>query len=289
MTAEAEAASRLRGRVGGNARIAIVLGSGLSAIENDVVDPIVVRFSELRGLPETGVMGHEGRFVGGRLGGVPVLLQAGRYHAYEGHPMSVVGAPMRILAAAGVTTVIATNAVGAIHPAINAGDIVLLDDQVNMSFRGPLAGPVVGEEARFPDMSEPFDAGLQRLVLLTSRELGMEVHRGSYAGVLGPSYETAAEIRMLARLGGDVVGMSTVPEVIVAVAVGLRMVGLSLVTNKATGLSNATLSHEDVLRVGRAAGARLGRLVTELVRRINEDSSAEPGQSLDPGGSVDAK
>ncbi len=289
MTAEAEAASRLRRRMGGNARIAIALGSGLSAIETDVDDPIVVRFSELPGLPETGVMGHEGRFVGGRLGGVPVLLQAGRYHVYEGHPMSVVGAPMRILAAAGVTTVVTTNAVGGIHPALNAGDIVLLDDQLNVSFRGPLAGPVVRDEARFPDMSEPFDAGLQRLVLLISRELGIEVRRGTYAGVPGPSYETAAEIRMIARLGGDVVGMSTVPEVIVAAAVGLRLVGLSLVTNKATGLSNATLSHGDVLSVGRAAGARLGGLVTELVRRIDGDPSAKPGQSLETGGSVEAK
>ena len=262
---------------------AVVLGSGLGPLVDALEAPSAVEFEEVPGLPVPSVTGHGGRFVAGRLDGTRVLLQAGRFHAYEGHTMDVVAAPLRILAAAGVRTVVMTNAVGGIHRRFAPGDLVLLDDYVNLSFRSPLAGPVVGDERRFPDMGSPFDPELQALARSVAAELRIPLGRGVYAGTLGPSYETAAEIRMLARLGGDVVGMSTVPEVIVATAAGLRCVGISLVTNRATGTSGDRIAHEDVLAVGREAGARLARLVTELVRRIGSGAPVDPARAPSSG------
>jgi purine-nucleoside phosphorylase len=268
------AAAVLRDRVRSVPTTAVVLGSGLGPLVERLEEPVSVPFGALPGLPPPTVTGHGGRFVAGRLEGAPVLVQAGRFHAYEGHPMEIVAAPVRILAAVGVRTVVMTNAVGGIHPRIAPGDLVLLDDFFNFSFRSPLTGPAVDGEPRFPDMSAPFDRGLQELARTLAAELRIPLRQGTYAGVLGPSYETAAEIRMLERLGGDVVGMSTVPEVIVAAAVGLRCLGISLVTNRATGTSGERIAHEDVLAAGREAGARLGRLVTELVRRIAHGDAA---------------
>lgn len=278
------AAAALVDRFGSVPTTAVVLGSGLGRLVDALEAPSAVGFGDLPGLPAPTVAGHGGRFVLGRLEGTPVLLQAGRFHAYEGHIMEVVAAPVRLLAAAGVRTVVMTNAVGGIRRRIAPGDLVLLDDYVNLSFRSPLAGPVVGREPRFPDMSAPFDPELQELARSVATDLRIPLARGVYAGVLGPSYETAAEVRMLARLGGDVVGMSTVPEVMVAVAAGLRCVGISLVTNRATGTSGDRIAHEDVLAVGREAGVRLGRLVTELVRRIADgarDGSARASSNGD--------
>lgn len=251
-------------------RIAVVLGSGLSHLVDELTDPVVVPFTDVPDLPDSSVEGHDGRFVCGRLDGVDVCLQAGRLHTYEGYPPDVVVAPVRILAHLGVQTLLMTNAVGGIHPRIEPGDIVLLDDQINFTFRSPLAGPVAKGEQRFPDMSAPFDADLQALARVVAGDLRIRLSEGTYAGVLGPAYETAAEVRMLARLGADVVGMSTVPEVLTARALGLRCAGLSIVTNRATGLGDALLSHEEVLEASRRAGGRLALIVTEMIRRLGD-------------------
>lgn len=267
------AADVLRGRLPSVPRVAVVLGSGLGDLVELLTDSVAVAFHDLPGLPESSVPGHDGRFVFGRLDGTEVLIQAGRYHSYEGHSMDVVVAPLRILSAIGVRVVVMTNAAGGIHPRIAPGDIVLLEDQMNLTFRSPLAGVVVGSERRFVDMSAPFDIDLQALARTVATDLGVDLVRATYIGVPGPAYETTAEIRMLARFGGDVVGMSTVPEVIAARALGLRCVGLSVVTNRAAGLSRAPVSHEEVLRVGREAGAALDELLTELVRRLQRAQS----------------
>jgi purine-nucleoside phosphorylase len=279
------ASAALVERIGPVPVTAVVLGSGLGPMLDALDEPSAVEFGDLPGLPAPTVAGHGGRFVAGRLEGTPVLLQAGRFHAYEGHRMDVVAAPVRVLAAAGVRTVVMTNAVGGIHRRIAPGDLVLLDDCVNLTFRSPLTGPVVGREPRCPDMSAPFDPGLQELARSVAADLRIPLGRGVYAGVLGPSYETAAEIRMLGRLGGDVVGMSTVPEVIGATAAGIRCVGISLVTNRATGTSapGDRIAHEDVLAVGQASAARLGALVTELVRRV-ADGAGPPHVSTNGDG-----
>jgi len=265
----AEAAAALRAALPSVPRAAVVLGSGLSGLEDAIEDPVVVAFEDVPGLPSVGVAGHGGRFVHGRVGRVPLLLQAGRYHAYEGHPLDVVVAPARILARLGVADLIVTNASGGIRPLLEPGDLVLLDDHINLAFRGPLAGPIVGGEARFPDMSTPFDPHLVDTVRASASDLGIPLHRGVYAWVPGPSYETAAEIRMLAMLGADIVGMSTVPEVIAAAAMGLRCVAVSLVTNRAAGLAPHPLSHDDVLEVGARAASRMRRLVIEVVGRLH--------------------
>jgi purine-nucleoside phosphorylase len=246
----------------------LVLGSGLGHVVDAVQEPVSVSFDELPGFPAAGVTGHAGRFVAGRLGGRHVLVQAGRYHVYEGHPADVVAAPVRLSAALGVGTLLLTNAAGGVDPELEPGDLVLLDDHLNLMSRSPLFGPVAEGEVRFPDMTEPYDADLAELALAVAGELGIELRRGVYAALTGPAYETAAEIRMLRTLGADVTGMSTVPEVLVARARGMRCMGLSMVTNKGTGLSAEPLSHADVIAVGRTAGQRVGALLEGVIRRL---------------------
>jgi len=260
------AAESLRARLPSVPRVAVVLGSGLGHIADQVEDATVVPFKEVAGFVPSGVQGHSGRFVAGRLpGGGDVLLQAGRYHVYEGHHPDVVVAPVRVIAALGVEVLILTNAAGGIDGVLGPGDLVLLDDHINMMFRSPLIGPVRPGEVRFPDMSSPYDPELQAIAVEVAESLGIPLSRGIYAAVTGPSYETAAEVRMLAKMGANVVGMSTVPEVLAARAIGLRCMGFSMVTNKGTGLSGEPIGHDEVMEVGRVAGARLGRVIAGLI------------------------
>ena len=264
----AAAAAYLRSTLPFQPRVAVVLGSGLGAMAEELSDTTSVAFRQVPGFPSAGVAGHAGKFVAGRLAGTEVLFQCGRYHLYEGHSPDVVAAPVRAMAALGVHTVVLTNAAGGVRPTLEPGDIVLLEDHINLQAQSPLVGPVrVGEE-RFPDMSAPYDPELRLLAVEAAAELGIGLHSGVYAGVLGPSYETAAEVRMLGKLGADLVGMSTVPEVIAARARGVRCLAFSVVTNKATGLGGGKLSHAEVVEVGREAGERLGRLLKALVPRL---------------------
>jgi purine-nucleoside phosphorylase len=267
-TRVAAAAAHLRAKATLRPRIAVVLGSGLGHVVDALTDVESFDFERIPDFPPTGVPGHAGRFVFGRLGGTEVLVQSGRYHMYEGHGPDVVAAPVRVAAELGVKTLVLTNAAGGIRATLHPGDIVLLEDHLNLMGRNPLVGPIHEGEERFPDMSAPYDAALRLLAVEAAAEVGIDLKSGVYAGVLGPSYETAAEVRMLAKLGADVVGMSTVPEVIAARARGLRCLAFTLVTNKATGLGGGTLSHAEVVAVGRTAGERLGRLLEALVPRL---------------------
>jgi purine-nucleoside phosphorylase len=246
--------------------VAVVLGSGLGHLADAVADPVTVPWAQVPGLPAPGVAGHAGRFVFGRLGGRHVLLQQGRYHLYEGFSREVVAMPVRLAARLGARFLFVTNAAGGLDATLEPGSILLLDDHINLMFRSPLQGRVSQGEERFPDLSAPYDPDLQRLALEVSGELGIRLHRGVYVAVAGPSYETAAEIRMLRALGGDVVGMSTVPEVIVARALGLRCLGISMVTNLGTGLSREGVSHAEVLDVARLSGQRVGRILEGVAR-----------------------
>lgn len=248
--------------------ILIVLGSGLGGLADSLGEGVSVDFRGIPGFPAAGVAGHAGRFIAGELEGRRVLLQAGRLHLYEGHPAALVVAPIRVAARLGVRTVVLSNAAGGIDPRLSPGDILLLDDQVNFNWRSPLAGAVLDEEERFPDMSAPYDRELQGLALDVAAELGVPLRRGVYAGVLGPSYETPAEVRMLRALGADAVGMSTVPEVVAARTLGLRTLGLSLISNHAAGISPEPLSHQDVMDAGRAAGETFERLVRGVLARM---------------------
>ncbi|MDZ7779187.1 MAG: purine-nucleoside phosphorylase [Gemmatimonadota bacterium] len=246
----------------------VVLGSGLGDVERRIGDATVIPFSDLPGLPRPSVTGHAGRFIMGRLGGSPVLVQSGRFHAYEGHPMALLALPVRVASDLGASILLATNAAGAIREDLEAGSLVLVDDHLNLMSANPLVGPVHPGEERFPDMSVPYDRELADAAENEAGRLGYDLRRGVYAAMLGPSYETAAEVRMLAGLGADVVGMSTVPEVTTARARGMRCMALSMVTNAAAGRGEGGVSHAEVLDVARATAGRLADIVTGVLARI---------------------
>ena len=248
--------------------VAIVLGSGLGFLGGELEGAVRVPYAAIPGFPRTGVAGHAGELIAGTLEGKAVLAQSGRFHLYEGHEPVLAALPVRVFAALGVRTLILTNAAGGIRRTFRPGSLMLIADHVNMMFRNPLVGPVVEGEERFPDMSDPYDAGLRALARRVAAEAGIALEEGVYAGVLGPSYETRAEIRMLERLGADAVGMSTVPEVVAARARGIRCLGISTVTNLAAGLGGATLSHQEVLDTADRVKGDLVRLVRGVVRAL---------------------
>jgi len=248
--------------------LAIVLGSGLGGFTSRLEQPRALSLGSLPGFPASAVEGHAGEFVIGGLAGRDILVQRGRFHLYEGHAAGTVVLPIRLLARLGIRAVVVTNAAGGIHPTLAPGDLMLIADQVNLSFRNPLFGRVATGETRFPDMSDPYDADLRQLARQVAREESLGIQDGVYAGVLGPSYETPAEIRMLQRLGADAVGMSTVLEVVTARALGLRCLGCSIITNRAAGLESGRLTHAEVLERAEQAGAALGRLVGGVLQRF---------------------
>lgn len=258
----------LRERVTRAPHAVLVLGSGLGALADELEDPVRIPYGEIPGFPESTVAGHAGALVAGRLEGVEVAAMQGRFHLYEGWEPSLIALPVRVLAALGAETMLLTNAAGGIRPGLRPGDLMLISDHINLTGRNPLIGAALPGEERFPDMSDPYDAALRRAVREAALERQIPLTEGVYAAVLGPSYETPAEIRMLARLGADAVGMSTVPEVIVARAVGLRCVGISCVTNLAAGLGGERLSHDEVMEVGARVRDRLASLVRGALPRI---------------------
>ena len=263
-----EALQYLQGRIHDSPDVFLVLGSGLSELAQGVESAVIIPFEDVPGFPSAGVEGHTGRLISGPMSGRGVLIQSGRFHFYEGHPGDVVVAPVRLAGALGAKMVILTNAAGGIAEDLEAGSILLLDDFLNLMFRNPLVGPVREGEDRFPDMSQPFDAPLRERALALAPELGIPLRRGVYAAVLGPSYETPAEVRFLEKIGAHAVGMSTVPEVIAARAQGLRVLAFSLITNRAAGMGAGTLDHQEVLEVGKAAGGKLGSLIQALLPEI---------------------
>ncbi len=255
----------LFGRAGCRPRVHLVLGSGLGAVAKRLEDPVEVPFHELPGFPATSVEGHAGSFLIGRTAGVPVLVQAGRYHYYEGVGTDVVAAPVRVGRALGARTLVLTNAVGGIRRDLVPGSLMLVDDHINLMFRAPLAGPVAQGEARFPDMSRPYDAALLAAAESAALRAGTRLPRGTYGAVAGPNFETPAEVRALRTAGADVVGMSTVPEVTVARAGGQRVLAFSIVTNLAAGLGEGAVDHEGVMAYAEVAGVTLGALLEALV------------------------
>lgn len=264
------AADAVRDQLGVRAPVcAIVLGSGLGALADELEDVRRVPFAGVPGFPEATVAGHAGALLAGTLAGREVLLLAGRFHLYEGHPPQLAAFPVRVVHALGARTLLASNAAGGVRRTFAPGDLMLIADHLNLMFRNPLVGPLEEGDVRFPDMSDPYDAALRRTLREAARAAGVAVQEGVYAGLLGPSYETPAEVRMLERLGADAVGMSTVPEVIVARALGMRAAGVSCITNLASGISTAPLDHAEVLDVGREASVRFRALVTAFVRRLD--------------------
>ena len=261
-----KAATELRARLGAEPfEVALVLGSGLGGLVAAVEEPTVVSFADLDGMPPVGVSGHSGRWVGGSLEGRRVLVQAGRYHLYEGLPMELVCAPVQLAAELGVRTLVLTNAAGGVRPSLEPGTLMLIEDHLDLMTRSPLA-QAKGDRAS--GGSDLYDRDLGRLAESCARQLGMTLERGVYAGISGPSYETPAEIRMLGRLGADAVGMSTVPEVTAARVLGLRCLGFSLVTNHGAGIAKTSLAHDEVLEIGSRSAPNMERLLCAIIRKL---------------------
>jgi purine-nucleoside phosphorylase len=265
-----EAAARaVRERLGGRVpEVAIVLGSGLGPLAAKVRDAVRISYEQIPGFPGTTVVGHQGELVAGLLGRRTVLVQSGRFHLYEGHPPGLVVLPVRMFGALGIDTLILTNAAGGIRRTFSRGALMMIADHVNLTFRNPLIGPVQPGDERFPDMSDPYDAGLRRLARQVALERGIPLEEGVYLQLLGPSYETPAEIRMAERLGADAVGMSTAIEVIAARARGMRCLAFSTITNPAAGITGERLEHAEVMEVAKRVSGDLERLVEGVVQRV---------------------
>jgi purine-nucleoside phosphorylase len=274
----AEAAAFVKARLGALApRVGIVLGSGLGAAADAVENPTIVPYSEIPHFPQSTIEGHSGRLVAGLLGGAPVIVMQGRVHYYEGYSPLEVTFPMRVLGLLGVRAVVLTNAAGAIQPTLHRGELVLLSDHINLMGWNPLNGPNEprfavrsGAGQRFFDMTEAYSWGLRAIAKTEAHEEGFTLPEGIYLATPGPSFETPAEIRAFHALGATLVGMSTVPETIVARHMGIEVMGISCVTNMAAGLGTKPLSHEEVNETGRWAESRLASLLKRLAPRIAE-------------------
>ncbi|WP_420239142.1 purine-nucleoside phosphorylase [Telmatobacter bradus] len=256
-------------------RLGIVLGSGLGAVANAVTDKITVPYAEIPNFPRSTVEGHSGQLVAGLLNGVPVVVMQGRVHFYEGYSPLQVTFPMRVLGMLGIRTVVLTNAAGGIQDGYHVGQLVALGDHINGMGWNPLIGPNEprfairpGAGLRFFDMTEAYSKNLRTLAKEAAREESFALEEGVYMAVSGPSFETPAEIRAFRTLGATLVGMSTVPETIVARHMGIEVLGLSCVTNLAAGLGDSQLSHEEVSETGRMVEARLAGLLSRLAPKI---------------------
>ena len=250
----------------------IVLGSGLGGLADDLEDAVAIPFRDLPGWPAATAPGHVGRLLLGRLGGRSVVMLQGRFHLYEGNDPGLVIQPMLLFKALGARLVVLTNAAGGLDPSFGPGTLMIMRDHINLTGRNPLIGPNADEIGpRFPDMTEAWSPRLRAALKTAAAAEGVDMREGVYVGLSGPTYETPAEVRMLAALGGDAVGMSTVLECIAARWAGLEVCGVSLVTNAGAGYTGAPLTHEEVLEAGTSAGPRLAK----VIRRFVED--------LDPG------
>ena len=263
-------ADRLLKRTELRPRIMLILGSGLGAIADEMEDATRVPFAEIPEFPPATVQGHAGALVIGRLEGVACVALQGRLHLYEGHDASLAAFPVRVMAAMGAEVLLVTNAAGGLSADFKAGDLMLIEDHINLTGRNPLVGAVVEGDSRFPDMTEPYDPAFKDAAVEIARAEGIDLGRGVYCAVLGPSYETSAEVRMLTKLGADAVGMSTVHEVIVARATGIRVLGISLISNLAAGLTPEPLHHEEVIAAGHDARPRFEKLVRGCIRMMAE-------------------
>jgi len=269
-TAALNAADAIRRRTGDlKPATAIILGSGLGGLARRIRDSVEIPFAEVPGFPAATVVGHAGKLITGTLGGRRVVTLAGRFHMYEGHDAALAGFPVRVLHALGAHTLFVSNAAGGIRRTFRPGDLMLIRDHINLMFRNPLIGALQPGDVRFPDMSDPYDATLSRQLRNVAAELRVPLVEGVYGGLLGPTYETPAEVRMLGILGADAVGMSTVPEVIVARTLGMRVAGISCITNLASGISPHPLSHAEVLETTNVVAERFETLVERWVGGLN--------------------
>lgn len=253
------------------APVALVLGSGLGAFGDSIDGAQTIPYAEVPGFPTSAVAGHKGRFILGDVGGVSAIVLQGRVHAYEGWAPQDVVFGVRTLALLGVKAVVLTNAAGGLNPNFSPGDLMVISDHLNLAGWNPLCGP--NDERlgpRFPDMTDAYDPALSGAIIAAGDRVGTALRRGVYAGLMGPSYETPAEIGMLRTLGADAVGMSTVPECIALRHMGVRVAGISCITNLAAGISPEPLSHEEVKETGARVARQFVALLNDAVPRLAE-------------------
>jgi purine-nucleoside phosphorylase len=266
-----EAVAAVRARSDVRPRVGVVLGSGLGGFADAVEDPVELPYAEIPGWPVSTAVGHAGTLVLGTFGGVPVAVMKGRAHLYEGVPAAKVVFGVRVLSGLGVESLVLTNACGALDPGIAPGTLVAVSDHLNLQGTSPLVGPnddMLGP--RFPDMTDAYDRAYRALAREAAERLGIRLGEGVYAAWLGPAFETPAEIRMLRTLGADLVGMSTVPEVLAARHMGIRCLALSCVTNAAAGVLPEPIDHERVLEVGARAAGDLVALLREVLPALGD-------------------
>jgi purine-nucleoside phosphorylase len=256
-------------RTHGNPRIGVILGSGLGSLADQVQDPVVIPYTDIPHFHGTSVEGHAGRMILGTFQGIQAVFLQGRFHYYEGYPMEEVAFPTRVVCALGIETLLLTNAAGGVNTRFRPAELMVIEDHLNLMGDNPLKGPNIAELGpRFPDLSEAYFKEGVEVLKKAAAELGFPIHAGVYAGLLGPTYETPAEIRMLRTLGADAIGMSTVPETIAANHLGVRVAGVSCITNLAAGLSPQKLSHDEVIENSRIGATNLKRLLETAIPRL---------------------
>ncbi|MFC5448009.1 purine-nucleoside phosphorylase [Paenibacillus aestuarii] len=264
-----EAAAYIRKETGTQPQIGLILGSGLGVLADLIENPVVVDYAHIPHFPVSTVEGHAGELVVGTIQGKQVLVMKGRFHAYEGYGAETVSFPVRVMKELGVQTLIVTNAAGGINTSFKVGDLMVISDHLNLTFRNPLIGPndsALG--VRFPDMSEAYSKRLRKLAHEVAASQDFQLQEGVYVGLLGPNYETPAEIRMLRTLGGDSVGMSTVPEVIVARHAGIEVLGFSCISNMAAGILDQPLSHDEVMETTEQVKPKFLKLVLGIIAAL---------------------
>jgi purine-nucleoside phosphorylase len=264
-----EASEFIKSKINFTPEIGLILGSGLGVLADSVEQPVSIRYEDIPHFPVSTVEGHAGELVAGVLGGKRVMIMKGRFHPYEGYDVKEITFPVRVMKELGAGTLLVTNAAGGINESYSPGDLMLIKDHINLTFRNPLIGP--NDESlgvRFPDMSEAYSRKLRERAKQVASEQGLNVQEGVYVGLLGPSYETPAEIRMLRTLGGDAVGMSTVAEVITARHAGLQVLGISCISNMAAGILDQPLSHHEVMETTEKVKEQFLKLVTGIIPHL---------------------
>lgn len=266
-----EAADFLLKRLPFKAKVGIILGSGLGELGNKIEDPTIIPYREIPNFAHSTAIGHKGNFICGKLGGVPVVAMQGRFHYYEGYPMERVTFPVRVMKLIGIETLFVSNAAGGINNTYHVGDLMIIRDHIN-NLPNPLIGPNMEEfGVRFPDMTRAYDRDLIARAERIAKEENIEVRKGVYVGLTGPSYETPAEYLFYQRVGGDAIGMSTVPEVLVARHAGIRVFGMSVITNEGWHFEgDYTNDAQEVIDAANAASERMGRIFQRLISEIAE-------------------
>jgi purine-nucleoside phosphorylase len=264
-----EAAKYIRERLTEEPEIGLILGSGLGILADLIEQPITIRYKEIPHFPVSTVVGHAGELVAGKVAGRSVIVMKGRFHLYEGYGVEKVTFPVRVMKLLGVSKLIVTNAAGGVNRSYVPGDLMVISDHINLLGRNPLVGPNLDRFGiRFPDMTEAYSKRMRKLLHETAEELGMKLQEGVYVALLGPTYETPAEIRMMQAIGADAVGMSTVPEVIVARHAGIEVLGISCITNMAAGILDQPLDHSEVMETAERVKEQFLNLVLHVIPKL---------------------